>query len=104
LPLARYGRRRAVCARASPLVADVRQEASLYMLGMLFTDKECRELDYLLRKELDELLLELNDRRLEGPVREAISNRYKTIFRMYARIASPRDLSRYAAGLRQQKK
>jgi hypothetical protein len=82
----------------------MRQEASLYMLGMLFTDKECRELDYLLRKELDELLLELGDRRLEGPVREAISNRYKTIFRMYARIASPRDLSRYAAGLRQQKK
>lgn len=74
------------------------------MLGMLFTDRECKELDYLLRKELDELLLDLHDRRLDGPLRETIASRYRTIFRMYARIASPRELSRYAAGLRPQKK
>jgi hypothetical protein len=70
------------------------------MLGMLFTDKECRELGYLLRKELDEMLLDIRDRRLEGPVKEAIESRYKVIFRMYARMASPRELSRYAVGLR----
>lgn len=72
------------------------------MLGILFTDKECRELGYLLRKELDEMLLDIRDRRLDGPVKEAITSRYKTIFRMYARIASPRELSRYAIGLRSQ--
>ncbi|WP_276358289.1 hypothetical protein [Cohnella caldifontis] len=70
------------------------------MLGMLFTDKECRELGYMLRKELDEMLLDIRDRRLEGPVKEAIASRYKIIFRMYARMASPRELSRYAIGLR----
>ncbi|THF79192.1 hypothetical protein [Cohnella fermenti] len=70
------------------------------MLGMLFTDKECKEFDYLLRKEMDEMLLDMSDRRLDGPVKEAISKRYKTIFRMYARIAPPRELSRYSLGLK----
>ncbi|MBP1977676.1 hypothetical protein J2Z47_005958 [Cohnella thailandensis] len=70
------------------------------MLGMMFTDKECKEFDYLLRKEMDEMLLDMSDRRLDGPVKEAISKRYKTIFRMYARIAPPRELSRYSLGLK----
>lgn len=70
------------------------------MLGMLFTDKECRELGYMLRKELDEMLLDLSDRKLEATIKESIVKRYKIIFRIYARIASPKDLSRYATGLR----
>ena len=70
------------------------------MLGMLFTDKECKELDYMLRKEMDEMLLDMTDRRIDGAVKEAISRRYKVIFRMYARIATPKELSRYASGLR----
>jgi hypothetical protein len=72
------------------------------MLGMMFTDKECRELAYMLRKELDEMLLDIRDRRLDGPVKEAVTKRYKIIFRMYSRLASPRELSRYAIGLRSQ--
>ncbi len=82
------------------LIKEVRSR----MLGMLFTDKECKELDYMLRKELDEMLLDLNDRRLDGPVKEAISKRYKTVFRMYARIAPPRELSHYALGLKMKPK
>ena len=37
------------------------------MLGMMFTEKECKEFDYLLRKEMDEMLLDMSDRRLDGP-------------------------------------
>ncbi|MBB6679198.1 hypothetical protein [Cohnella lubricantis] len=73
------------------------------MLGMMFTDKECKEFDYMLRKEMDEMLLDMSDRRLDGPVKEAISKRYRIIFRMYARIAQPRELSRYALGLKTSK-
>ncbi|MFC4601488.1 hypothetical protein [Cohnella hongkongensis] len=72
------------------------------MLGMMFTEKECREFDYLLRKEMDEMLLDMSDRRLDGPVKDAIKRRYKIIFRMYARIAPPKELSRYALGLKSQ--
>ncbi|MEF3303325.1 hypothetical protein [Paenibacillus sp. GYB003] len=66
------------------------------MLGFLFNQRECKELGYVLRKELDEMLFDLKDHRLETEVRKAIESRYKVVFRMYARLASPKDLSRYA--------
>lgn len=66
------------------------------MLGILFNERECRELNYILRKELDEMLFDLRDSRLEQDMKTAIESRYKVIFRMYARSASPKDLSRYA--------
>ncbi|WP_020620177.1 hypothetical protein [Paenibacillus daejeonensis] len=70
------------------------------MIGMLFNDKECRELDYVLRKELDEMLLDLNDKRMDSDIRRAIASRYRVVFRMYARIASPKELSRYAVNMK----
>ena len=66
------------------------------MLGFLFNQRECKELGYVLRKELDEMLFDLKDQRLDGEVKAAIESRYKVIFRMYARLATPKDLSRYA--------
>lgn len=66
------------------------------MLGFLFNEKECKELDYVLRKELDEMLFDLKDLRIEGDIKTAIESRYKVIFRMYSRLASPKDLSKYA--------
>ncbi|MWV47411.1 hypothetical protein GRF59_27880 [Paenibacillus sp. HJL G12] len=66
------------------------------MLGMLFNDKECKELDYVLRKELDEMLFDLSDQRLDLEVRNAIASRYRTVFRMYARFAPHKELSKYA--------
>lgn len=66
------------------------------MLGMLFNEKECKELDYVLRKELDEMLFDLGDKRLDQDIRQAISKRYKTVFQMYARVAPPKELSKYA--------
>ncbi|GGE00691.1 hypothetical protein [Paenibacillus nasutitermitis] len=70
------------------------------MLGILFSDKECKEYDYVLRKELDEMLLDLNDSRLDSDIKVAIAKRYKIIFRMYARIASSKELSRYALNMK----
>lgn len=66
------------------------------MLGFLFNERECRELDYVLRKELDEMLFDLSDKVIEIDLKTAIEARYKIIFRMYARLASPKEISRYA--------
>jgi hypothetical protein len=66
------------------------------MLGVLFNDRECREFNYLLRKELDEMLLDLGDPRIDNDIKLAIEARYKVIFRMYARMATPKELSKYA--------
>lgn len=68
------------------------------MIGMLFDQKECKELNYMLRKELDEMLFDLNDHRIDAAMKQAIKTRYKIIFRMYARLASPKELSKYALG------
>ncbi|WP_127583941.1 hypothetical protein [Paenibacillus koleovorans] len=68
------------------------------MLGFLFNQRECKELDYVLRKELDEMLFDLKDTRIDQDVKTAIESRYKVIFRMYARLASPKELSKYARG------
>ncbi len=66
------------------------------MLGVLLNDRECREFNYLLRKELDEMLLDLSDSRIDADIKLAIEARYKVIFRMYARLATPKELSKYA--------
>lgn len=68
----------------------------IVMLGFLFSERECRELDYVLRKELDEMLFDLNDKLIEAELKSAIEARYKVIFRMYARLASPKEISKYA--------
>jgi hypothetical protein len=65
------------------------------MLGMLFNDKECKELDYVIRKELDEMLMDLDDKRLDQDIRQSIAKRYKVVFHMYARFAPPKELSKY---------
>lgn len=65
------------------------------MLGMLFNEKEYKELDYVLRKELDEMLLDMGDHRLDQDIRHSIAKRYKTVFQMYARFAPSKELSKY---------
>ncbi|MHA0857721.1 hypothetical protein [Paenibacillus sp. CMAA1364] len=70
------------------------------MLGMLFNDKECKELDYVIRKELDEMLMDLDDKRLDREIRQSIAKRYKVVFKMYARFAPQKELSKYARNSR----
>ncbi|QDX92189.1 hypothetical protein JNUCC42_19610 [Brevibacterium sp. JNUCC-42] len=65
------------------------------MLGLLLTTKECQEVEYLLKRELEEMLLDFGDKRIDQLVKRAMEERYATLFRMYARFASPRELSKY---------
>jgi len=65
------------------------------MMGFLFNQKECQELQYLLRRELEELLLDLGDKRIDGVVRTAMEERYMTVFRMYGRFVSSKELAKY---------
>lgn len=70
------------------------------MLGMLLNEKECKEMHYLLRKELDEILFDLKDRYLDNQLRNSIEARYQVIFRMYARIATNQELAHYVLNKR----
>jgi hypothetical protein len=66
------------------------------MIGMLLNDTECNELNFMIRKELDEMLVDLQDERLDHTLKIAIRARYKLVFRLFARFANQRELSRYA--------
>jgi hypothetical protein len=66
------------------------------MIGFLFNERECKELDYVLRKELDEMLFDLNDQRVDNNAKGAIEERYRIVFRMYTRLASSKEISKYA--------
>lgn len=66
------------------------------MLGFLFNERECKELEYMLRKDLDEMLLDLSDKRIDGALRKAIEDRYHIVFKMYSRLGNNRELSKYA--------
>jgi hypothetical protein len=65
------------------------------MLGFMLSEKESKELEYLLRKEMDELLFDLSDYRIDGSLRKAMDERYHTVFKMYRRVANTKDVSKY---------
>ena len=65
------------------------------MLGILLNFKEVQEMEYLLKKELEELLLDLGDHRIDGLVKRAMEERYQVIFRMLGRFVTPKELSKY---------
>jgi hypothetical protein len=73
------------------------------LLGFLFNAKEVQELEYLLKRELEEMLLDFGDKRIDYLVKRAMEERYSIIFRMYARIASPNELSKYVRRKNSQK-
>ncbi|TLS35477.1 hypothetical protein [Pseudalkalibacillus caeni] len=71
------------------------------MLGLLIDFKEVKELEYLLKKEMEELLLDLGDKRIDCLVKRAMEERYQLLFRIFKRFASPSDCTKYMRLLRQ---
>lgn len=65
------------------------------MIGLLLNFKEVQEIEYLLKKEMEELLQDLSDSRIDGIVRKSMEEKYKIIFNIYRRIASPNDCMKY---------
>jgi predicted house-cleaning noncanonical NTP pyrophosphatase (MazG superfamily) len=65
------------------------------MLGLMLTDQEGKEMEYLLKRELEELLLDLSDDRIEEDIKEAMEVRYQILFKMLARFGSRQDCAKY---------
>jgi hypothetical protein len=65
------------------------------MLGVMLTDKEGIELEYIIKREMDEIR---NDKMLETHhpiVQRAIEERYKLLLKLLIRIAPKSDCIRY---------
>ncbi|MBO8157526.1 MAG: hypothetical protein H0Z32_13850 [Bacillaceae bacterium] len=65
------------------------------MYGMILNEIERKELEYLLKREMDELIHDLNNRYLEHIVKRSIQERYEILYQLFKRFASDSDCLRY---------
>ncbi|CAM3849990.1 hypothetical protein [Cytobacillus oceanisediminis] len=65
------------------------------MVGMLLNQKEVKEMEYLIKREMDEILFDLKDDRIDHIVKRAMEERYKILFSLFQRVASPSDCLKY---------
>jgi hypothetical protein len=65
------------------------------MLGMLVNEKEVKEIQYLIKREMDEILFDLKDERIDHIVKRAMEERYKILFLLFKRVASPNECFKY---------
>ncbi len=64
-------------------------------LGLLINDQEQHELQYVVKRELEELLFDLEDDRIDKMVKQAMRERYKVLFHLYTRVASEEEIKKY---------
>lgn len=65
------------------------------MMGLLVNDREQRELEYLIKRELEELLMDLEDPRIDYTVKESMVDRYHVLFQLFQRVANEHECSKY---------
>ncbi|RUQ24157.1 hypothetical protein ELQ35_22260 [Peribacillus cavernae] len=65
------------------------------MLGLVINEKEKKEMEYIVKRELDEILFDLQDERTEHIVKRAMEERYKILFNLFKRVAPARECLRY---------
>ncbi|SHG11030.1 hypothetical protein [Ornithinibacillus halophilus] len=65
------------------------------MLGLMINDIEQKELEYLVKRELDELLLDMDDHRIDQMVKRAMKDRYKTLFQLLKRVSNEHECLKY---------
>ncbi|MBS4193319.1 hypothetical protein KHA94_24865 [Bacillus sp. FJAT-49705] len=65
------------------------------MIGLLINDMEQKEMQYLIKREMDEILFDLKDERIDHIVKRAMEERYKILFSLFKRVASPNECLKY---------
>ncbi|MFG6117248.1 hypothetical protein ACGTN9_19015 [Halobacillus sp. MO56] len=65
------------------------------MLGLLINELEREEIEYLIKREMDELLFDLDDHRIDHMVKRAMQERYELLFELFKRIASHSECLKY---------
>jgi hypothetical protein len=65
------------------------------MLGLLVNEKEIKEIEYLIKREMDEILFDLKDNRIDHIVKRAMEERYKILFTLFRRVAPPNECLKY---------
>jgi len=67
----------------------------MIMIGMIVNEKELRELEYMIKREMDELIFDMEDTRIDVVVKRAMYNRYQTLFQLFRRVATDQEVQKY---------
>lgn len=71
------------------------------MIGILINEKETKELEYLVKREMDEILFDLKDERIDHIVKRSMKERYKILFSLFKRVAPPKECLKYMPSQKQ---
>lgn len=74
------------------------------MMGLLINDTEKKEVVYLVKRELEELLLDLDDYRIDEVVKETMRKRYLVLFKILQRVATKDECLHYMLDKRSYKR
>nr|WP_246880129.1 hypothetical protein [Bacillus suaedae] len=61
----------------------------------MLNEKEVQEVEYMLKREMEELLLDLSDPRIDGVVKSAMEDKYQIVFNIYKRFVPPKETMKY---------
>lgn len=65
------------------------------MLGLLINDMEQKEIEYLVKREMEELLMDLEDHRIDQMAKQSMRERYSLLFQLFRRVASEKECLKY---------
>jgi hypothetical protein len=65
------------------------------MLAIIIDQREGQEMKYLIKREMDEILFDMKDDRIDHLVKKAMEERYKILFSLFKRVAPPVECFRY---------
>lgn len=66
------------------------------MLGLLINEKELQEIQYLLKREMEEILFDLEDDRIKPIVKRSMKERYKILLVLLKRITPSAEWRSYS--------
>ncbi|KWW21614.1 hypothetical protein AS888_14045 [Peribacillus simplex] len=61
------------------------------MLGLLISDKEKLELEYLLKREMDEILTDFQDERMDHIIKRAMNEKFNLLFSLLKRVSTEEE-------------
>lgn len=64
-------------------------------MGLLINDMEKREIGYLVKRDLEELLMDLEDERIDEVVKQSMRKRYLVLFKILQRVGTVEECLRY---------
>jgi len=65
------------------------------VLGLLINEMEQKEIEYLIKRELEELLLDLEDSRIDSVTKKSMRKRYQKLFQLLLRVANREECLPY---------